>query len=97
MPISMFLTLFTSLCISHRVLRHSWPIIPSLNDLQGESSSSHMASKDAFMELCHDAGKLIPTYTGEDGMGVTMTKQLSIHKGIPSCVHLNCLHLYRLN
>ena len=48
------------------------------------------------MELCHDTGTLIPTYTGEDRMSVAMSKQPSVHQGIPSCVPLHHSCLYRL-
>jgi len=47
-----------------------------------------MTSTNAFMELCHDASTLIPTYTSEDEMGITMTKNLSIYKGVPSHIPL---------
>jgi len=48
-----------------------------------------MTPTNAFMELCHDTGTLIPTYIGEDRMCVAMSEQLSIHQGIPSCIPLD--------
>jgi len=77
--------------IPHAVLPLSWPIVPSENDLQGESSPSDVASTNAFMELCHDMGTLILTYTSEDRMSVAMTEQLSVHQSIPSCIPLDRL------
>jgi len=95
MPVSMRLTLLASLCIPHAVLPHSRPIVPCANDLQGERSPSNMASTNAFMEICHDTDTLISTYTGEDGMSVAMTEQLSINQGISFCVSLDRLRFYR--
>ena len=65
MLISMLLTLLASLFIPYAVLPHSWPIVPGSNDLQEESSPSDVASTKAFMELCHDTGTLILTYTDD--------------------------------
>ena len=88
MPINMLLTLFASLCIPHAVLPHSWSIVPSSNDLQGESSPFDVASTNVFMELFQDTGALIPTHTSGDRMSVA-----TVHQGIPSCVPLDRLCL----
>ena len=66
MPIRMLLTLLASLCILQTILLNSQPIIPSSDDLQRESPSSDVTPANAFMELPHDAGTLMPTYTSED-------------------------------
>ena len=91
MPIRVFLTLLAPLCIPHAVLPHGRPVVPNSNDLQRESSPPDVAPTNSFMKLCHDTGTLIPTYTGEDRMGVAMSEQLSIHQGIPPRVPLNHL------
>jgi len=66
---------------AYAILLHSRPIIPISDDLQRESSSSDITPANAFMEILHDAGTLIPTHTSEHWMGITMAEQLAIYKG----------------
>ena len=96
MPISVLLTLITSLCVFYAIFPHGRLIIPHPNSLQGESSSLDMTPIDAFMELCHDVRTLILAHVGEDGVCVAMSKQLSIYQGIPAWVLFNYLSLHRL-
>jgi len=93
--ISMHMTLLALLCMPHTILLHGRLIIPNSDDLQQDGSSSDMTPTNVFMELPHDAGILIPTYASEDGVGITMTKQISIYKDILPHIPLNCLCLYR--
>ena len=79
MPINMLLTLLTTLCILHAILLHDWPIIPSSDDRQRESSSSNVATTNALMELDQYAGTLISIYACEDWMGITMKKEVPIY------------------
>ena len=77
MPINMLLTLLASLA-------NSWPIVPISNDLQRKSSPSDVASTNAFMKVCHNAGTLIPIYTGDNNMSV-IDENKKIHKDDQGC------------
>jgi len=93
MPISMLLTLLTSLRIPRAVLSHSWSIVTSSNDLQRKSSPSNVASTNSFMELCHDTSALVPAYAGEDRMSVGMAEHLSVNQDVSSCIPFDRLCL----
>jgi len=93
--IIVLLTFLATLGILHAVLLHGRPVIPSLDDLQRENSSSE-AIANAFMELNHDVGTLISTYTSEDWVGIAVRKKFAIYQGIPPHIPFNCLSLRRL-
>jgi len=96
-PISVLLTLPAALGILHANLLHGWPVKPSSDDLQRESSSPDMATANTFMELGRDAGIVISTHTSEDWVSIVVTKEFSIYQSIPPCIPLSFLSLRRLD